>query len=219
VDVTSVPYLTKTDAVYAELRRRILEGVVEPSSTLNQGQLAAELGVSTTPLREAIRRLESEGLVRSMTHRLVVVAALDQDELVSLYEVREPLDALAAGLAASRHTEAEREQIIAALERISNPTDGDALTQNRQFHATIYRACHNPVLIELLEALWDRADRYRRAGDFLARDVNVIGEHRALAQAVLARLPDEAERLMREHLRASRDAIERRIAANAGAKP
>jgi DNA-binding GntR family transcriptional regulator len=211
-----VPYLTKTDAVYAELRRRILEGVVEPSSTLNQGQLAAELGVSTTPLREAIRRLESEGLVRSVTHRLVVVASLDHDELVWLYEVREELDALAARLAATRHTDAEREQILAALELIANATDGDALSRNRQFHATIYRACHNPVLVELLEALWDRSDRYRRSGDFLARDMGTLGEHRAIAQAVLEGRPDDAGRLMREHLQAAREVFERQIAAGGG---
>jgi len=213
----SVPFRTKTDAVYTELRTRILEGTIEPGSTLNQGQLASQLGVSTTPLREAIRRLESEGLVRSITHRLVEVAPLEISELAALYEVREELDAFAVRLAALLHTDQEREEMVAALDLISDPNadgDGDALKQNRAFHATIYRASHNPVLIELLDSLWDRADRYRRAGVFLARDVNVLSEHRAIVDAVIARRAEEAEQLMREHLRHSSKAIERHISAD-----
>jgi DNA-binding GntR family transcriptional regulator len=213
----SVPFRTKTDAVYSELRTRILEGTIEPASTLNQGQLASQLGVSTTPLREAIRRLESEGLVRSINHRLVEVAPLDIAELAALYEVREELDAFAVRLAALRHTEEERDGMLDALGLISDPSidaDSDTLKQNRRFHATIYRASHNPVLIELLDSLWDRADRYRRAGVFLARDVNVLSEHRAIVDAVIGRRAEEAEQLMREHLRHSSEAIERHIAGD-----
>src|SRR4051812_45764588 len=112
--MTSNPlrYVSKADAVYAEVRRRILDGELAAGSSVNQEQFAAQLGVSTTPLREALRRLESEGFVRTVAHRDVVVAPLDRNELVALYEVREELDPLAASLAAKRHTEAERERLL-----------------------------------------------------------------------------------------------------------
>src|SRR3954453_19819920 len=84
-------YLSKADAVYAELRRRILEGELAPGAALNQEQVAAALGVSTTPVREALRRLESEALVRTVAHREVYVTPLEVEELVALYEVRENL--------------------------------------------------------------------------------------------------------------------------------
>jgi DNA-binding GntR family transcriptional regulator len=200
-------YLSKADAVYAEVRRRILDGELAAGSSVNQEQFAAQLGVSTTPLREALRRLESEGFVRAVAHRDVVVAPLERDELVALYEVREELDPLAASLAAKRHTEAERERLLAAAARLET-RDGDAVRANREFHAAIYEACHNPVLVELVDSLWDRADRYRRQVGMFARGADVRREHEAIVRAVLDRRARDAAKLMREHLRSGRAAIE-----------
>jgi DNA-binding GntR family transcriptional regulator len=207
--MTSNPlrYVSKADAVYAEVRRRILDGELAAGSSVNQEQFAAQLGVSTTPLREALRRLESEGFVRTVAHRDVVVAPLDRDELIALYEVREELDPLAASLAAKRHTEAERERLLAAAARLGT-RGGDAVRANREFHAAIYQACHNPVLVELVDSLWDRADRYRRQVGMFARGADVRREHEAIVLAVLDRRAREAEKLMREHLRSGRAAIE-----------
>ena len=71
------------------------------------------------------------------------------------------------------------------------------MTVNRRYHASIYGACHNPVLIETLDALWDRSDRYRRAVGFMATDAAIQDEHVAIAEAVLARRADESASLMR----------------------
>jgi DNA-binding GntR family transcriptional regulator len=215
----SFAHMSKADAVYSEVRRRILEGEFAPGAALNQEQVAAALGVSTTPLREALRRLESEGFVRTVAHREVIVSPLEIDELVALYEVREDLDALAVALAAERHTPDERERILAGAKSLHEDGTGDALSRNRAFHAAIYRSCHNLVLIDLLDALWDRADRYRRLVKFVANDVQVIAEHEALVQAVLDRRPDEAARLMREHLRSAQELIERSIKAEGTLSP
>jgi DNA-binding GntR family transcriptional regulator len=199
---------SKSAVVYLELRRRILDAELAPAVALNQEQLAAELGVSTTPLREALRRLESEGLVTLMAHREAVVSPLDPLELAAIYEVREELDARAAALAAERHTESEATTIRQATERMRKPGREDRMTVNRRYHAAIYRACHNPVLVETLEGLWDRSDRYRRAVGFMATDASILDEHVAIAEAVLGRRSREAADLMRAHIRRTRATFE-----------
>jgi DNA-binding GntR family transcriptional regulator len=199
---------SKSAAVYLELRRRILGAVVAPGVALNQEQLAAELGVSTTPLREALRRLESEGLVKLLAHREAIVAPLDPLELAAVYEVRENLDPLAAALAAERHTDAEATAIRKAVARAAKPGREDRMTVNRRYHASIYEACHNPVLVETLDALWDRSDRYRRAVGYMATDPAIQEEHVAIAEAVLARRADESAELMRGHIRRTRAAFQ-----------
>jgi DNA-binding GntR family transcriptional regulator len=196
--------------VYAEVRERILDGRLAPGTAINQDQLSGELGVSTTPLREAVQRLETEGFIRVVAHRDAIVAPLDVEEVVALYEVREQLDAYAVRLAARHHDEEDRGSIERAVRELAKAR-GDALRQNREFHAAIYRASHNPVLIALLDGLWDRADRYRRLVGRLASEEHVAEEHRQLAQAVLERREDDAADLLARHLRGAREEIERRV--------
>jgi DNA-binding GntR family transcriptional regulator len=199
---------SKSSAVYLELRGRILSAALAPGTAINQEQLAGELGVSTTPLREALRRLESDGLVTLLAHREAVVSPLDPTELAAVYEVRASLDPLAAALAAERHTEAQGKAIRKATDRARRPGREDQLTVNRRYHTAIYAACQNPVLIETLDALWDRSDRYRRAVGFMATEPEIQDEHEAIAEAVLARRPDESAQLMRAHIARTRAAFQ-----------
>jgi DNA-binding GntR family transcriptional regulator len=192
---------SKSSAVYFELRTRILSTALSPAAGLNQEQLAEELGVSTTPLREALRRLQSEGLVTLMAHREAIVSPLDPAELAAIYEVRAELDPLAAALAAERHTSSEAAAIRAATERARKPGRQDRLSANRRYHSAIYAACHNPVLVETLDRLWDRSDRYRRAVGFIATDPSIQEEHMAIAEAVLERRSRDSSRLMRRHIK------------------
>jgi DNA-binding GntR family transcriptional regulator len=205
-------YLTKADAVYQEVRRQILLGTLPPGSTVNQEQLAARLEVSTTPLREALRRLETVGLIRTNgAHRDVTVAPLDIGEMRDLYESREALDCLAVALAAERHDAAEGDEIRAALDALATPAAGDPLELNRAFHRAIYAACHNAVLVAQLDALWDRSDRYRRLAGMLATDSHVAEDHEALVAAVLDRRGADAAEIMRGHLAITRDFLERQL--------
>jgi DNA-binding GntR family transcriptional regulator len=98
---------TKADGAYLEMRNQILYGVLEPGSRIDYVQLSASLGVSITPLREALRRLEADHLVIRIAHRDVIVAPLTREEASELVEVRRELDLLAARLAASQMTEGE----------------------------------------------------------------------------------------------------------------
>ena len=98
---------TKADGAYLEMRNQILQGELKPGSRVDYGQLSASLGVSVTPLREALRRLEADHLVIRNAHRDVVVAALTREEAVELVTVRQELDLLAARLAAAHMTQGE----------------------------------------------------------------------------------------------------------------
>src|SRR5690349_21999461 len=97
-------YSTKSDFAYTTMREKILSGEFEPGQTLNQATLARTIGISTTPLREALRRLKSEGLVELDAHRDARVTELSLEEARDLLEVRRSLDPLAVSLAAERRT-------------------------------------------------------------------------------------------------------------------
>ncbi|MDP9225798.1 MAG: GntR family transcriptional regulator [Actinomycetota bacterium] len=208
-----VKFQTKAEATYGELRRRILDGSISPGSSLNQDRLALDLGVSTTPLREAIRRLESEGLLSFSAHREVVVSSVQMEGLIDLYEVREAVDALAVKLAAARHTLQEAELIRQACKSLRKSAAMDPLALNRVFHRVIYSSCHNRALIEELENLWDRSDRHRRLLLTVALDREVVHEHLAIAEAVLERDGTRAASLMARHVRDARKAIQQRVSS------
>ena len=209
--MVSGPFTTKSDFAYASVRERILSGEFTPGSVLNQESLAGTIGISTTPLREALRRLASEGLVALGTHRDARVAPLTADEAGDLFEVRRSMDALAAGLAAQRRTDADIAALEAAAEELRPLIEGvgaEVLGAHRAFHAALYRASHNAMLIDLLDGLWDKADRYRRLGLELiagsgATRLQDFEEHFLLMQAVVRGDPAEAQDLMQRHVQAS----------------
>jgi DNA-binding GntR family transcriptional regulator len=209
-------YRSKADVAYDQLRAAILAGDLPAGTALKQEQLALELGVSTTPLREALRRLESEGFVKMPAHRDAIVAPLDLNELVALYEVRETLDSLAAGLAATRFDESDRAAMTAAASRLG-ATRADPVAANRALHASIYRASHNPVLIAELDSLWDRSDRYRIAIRGIARQPRIVESHRALVATVLSGDAEKATSEMRAHIAEARRSVEEAIAESSKA--
>ncbi|GLB68891.1 GntR family transcriptional regulator [Arthrobacter mangrovi] len=203
--------LTKNAYAYEEVRQRILVGSLEPGQALAQSQLAAELGVSLTPMREALRRLDAEGLVFIDAHKNARVATLSAVEATHLFEVRERMDPMAAALAAERRTDADIANIKAAaanLKPLEDKASLDALTAHRQFHRAVYTASHNDLLINLLEGLWDKADRYRQVGlnarkDSAADRKRVNREHESIMRAVINGDAAAAEKHMLAHVQGS----------------
>ncbi|KID28736.1 GntR family transcriptional regulator [Streptomyces regensis] len=158
---------SKGALAYRELRRRIISGELEPGSRLSQYELADELRMSITPLREGIRQLASEEWLHMDTYRDVRVAPVDAEEARELLEVRLLLEPTATELAAQRRTDAEVSAMKAAAEALLPVTrtwGEEAIRAHREFHRAIYRASHNHVLIRMLDGLWDKADRYRHVG-------------------------------------------------------
>lgn len=198
---------TKSDFAYRQVRDRILSGELQPGAVIQQRDLASHIGISTTPLREALRRLKSEGLVELDAHRDARISPLRAEEARDLLELRKSLDPLAAGLAAQRRTNADIQAVRAAhsgLEPLPTHPAIEQLVAHRNFHAAIYRASHNDLLIEALEGLWDKADRYRRLAlqtdrGQEARDQKAK-EHQMLVDFIAAGDSDGAANLMRAHI-------------------
>jgi DNA-binding GntR family transcriptional regulator len=209
--MSAVPlqFATKAEAVYEELRHRILTGVLEPSARLNQDALAPELGVSVTPVREAVRRLEAEGLVQFQAHKTVIVTPLSRVELAEIYDVRVQLDPYAAALATARVTDSELLEIeeLSLAQANSNPVAQVEL--NRSFHRGIYARSGNELLTGILDRLWERTDRYRVM--LVISDVDVVTvarEHAAIVAAMKTRRPRTVAKLIRAHVANARSLIE-----------
>jgi DNA-binding GntR family transcriptional regulator len=202
-EVHVVSVLTKAEAAYQQLRERIVEGSLAPGSTINQERLAADLGLSITPLREALRRLEAEELVSLSAHKIVRVMPLSQRELYELCLVRGQLDPLAATLAAAEATEQEAQAIVGLAAQPAALDLRGRLVAHRRFHLAIYAASHNKVMGAILRQLWDRTDRYRILvlADHGARpDTGTEHQHQDIARAILARQGQLAASLMSDHV-------------------
>ena len=203
-------FVTKSDYAYNRIREDILNGEFEPGTVLHQSLLAKTIGISTTPLREALRRLKSEGLVELDAHRDARVSSLTGEEARDLLEVRLSLDPLAAALAAQRRTKEDIRRMRETLELVeplqSNPSVYD-LASHRAFHQAVYEASHNDLLISTLSGLWDKADRYRRLGLEVVRSQEERDqkdrEHAALFDAVVAGDGEAAHAVMLQHINTS----------------
>lgn len=197
--------MTKSETAYAVLRERILARDLAPGRVLQQRELAAELGISTTPLREALRRLLTEGLVELDSHRDARIPVLRAEQARDLLELRSALDPLAAALAAERRTAddlARMRATLDALEPLSADPGTEQLAAHREFHRAVYAAGHNALLVASLEQLWDQSDRYRRFA-LTHGDGPVAGkgeEHRALVAAIADRDAETAASVMRAHI-------------------
>jgi DNA-binding GntR family transcriptional regulator len=196
---------TTADAVYGALRHGILHGDLEPGERLRSDALATELRVSRTPVREALRKLEAEGLVAHSGSRLVVRALSEQD-LTELFYVREALEGMAARLAAENATPSELAaigELLEDMETVRKRGDVGALRRlTGEFHQLVCRAAHNNRLLQSLQALLDHVRQMQTSTLYgEGRPAEALDEHRALLAAIAGRDGDSAERLARAHRR------------------
>ena len=205
--LNSNDYLPLRDVVFQTLRQSILTGQMEPGERLMEVQLAEELGVSRTPVREAIRMLELEGLVVMIPRRGAQVAAITEQDLRDVLEVRATLERLAVRLACERFTEegyrnlekANRE--FAHLARLKNKSVVDITNADVHFHDVIYQATGNRRLIQIVQNLQEQMYRYRME---YVRDLssheNLIAEHTEIIRALEARDAAKAEEIIVTHI-------------------
>jgi DNA-binding GntR family transcriptional regulator len=193
------------DAVYRVLRHGIVHGDLAPGERLRSDALASELRVSRTPVREALRKLEAEGLAAHAGSRLIVRAFSEQD-LTELFYVREALEGMAARLAAENATPSEIEaisELLDDMETVRRRGDVDAFRRlTGEFHQLIGRASHNDRLAQSLQTLLDHARQLQTSTLYAeGRPAEALKEHRGLVAAIAARDGDRAEKLAREHRR------------------
>jgi DNA-binding GntR family transcriptional regulator len=195
------------DQVHAELLERIVAGELPPGSRLRQEALADELGVSRTPLREALARLVSEGLVEFVPNRGATVASRDFSDMEQAWRARLVIEPGAARLAAERREPAAIERMEQTVVRQRSVADDvtASFALNREFHLTLVAASGNTHLLQFCELLW-----LSRIGVPIfarqARDREQVlawaDDHAAIAEAVAAGSAARAERLTREHIAA-----------------
>ncbi|MGJ3190157.1 GntR family transcriptional regulator [Paenarthrobacter sp. FR1] len=204
---TTNVFSSKGSLAYSELRQLILSGNLAPGSRVSQYELADNMQMSITPLREAIRRLSSEGLIIMDTHRDSRVADVSASEARELLEVRLALEPSATELASYRRTEADIVAMRTAAEKLLPVTrvwGEEAITAHRDFHRAVYAASHNPSMIKLLDDLWDKSDRYRRLGLELPsgdepRTID-LNQHHQILELVASGDGPAAAKLARTHI-------------------
>src|SRR3954451_18785955 len=195
--------LSRADFVYQRLRLGIRSGDYRPGDRMREADLAAKLNVSRTPIREAIRRLASEGILEVAASRGVMIIQLDKQQVRELYALREALEGTAARLAAHHASTGEISEMRELLERPENTKERPEVVAklNRVFHRTIHDAAHNRYLAEALEQLSDSlallpGPTFEAPG----RVAGAHAEHLAILAAIEKRDPEEAERLARQHI-------------------
>jgi DNA-binding GntR family transcriptional regulator len=154
---TEVPgYVSKTDLVAALVRELVITGGLEPGKQLRQRDLAQRFGVSQTPVREAMRRLESEGLLVCDTHRGFTVSAPDVGRAEENFQIRAALESLGASLAARKVDRAGLDRMRALNDRMRALADDESgyAELNREFHFTVYEYARSPLLLSLMRLLW-----------------------------------------------------------------
>ena len=179
-------------------------------------QLAEQLQVSSTPVREAFRTLNHEGLLISSPHTETVVAPLISEQLEELYLIREELEALAIRTAVHRITEtglAELKNLLTQMKQTTDVGDNAAVLRlNREFHRACCNPCGYPYLVQLIDEVRDKCERYRReeirAQDRMRR---AFREHEEIYRAFKNRESEAAEEITRRHLSATRQIVLRHI--------
>jgi DNA-binding GntR family transcriptional regulator len=192
------------NSVYNELRRRLVKGELKPGQRLPEIELSAMLGVSRTPVREAIKRLESEGFAAYVSRRGAVVCELTPEQAAELYAVREILEGAAANFAARFATVSEidiLDELI--LNQREAGTDPVILSKiNRQFHQMIYLMAHNRYLLGLLSTAQDYMLLLHETTYFdPGRPESALIEHTELVNAIKSRDSERAEAAARKHIR------------------
>lgn len=192
-----------TQQAYTQLQQRIVHLQLAPGALLDEGQLARELDLSPTAIREAIQLLVHEGLVQVTPRHGLYVSPVSLDDLTNLSELRETLEGLGARLAAQRATADELAVLAALRDELSTSTDSARLFDlDQRFHQVIARAAHNPYLARTLATFFSQSLRlWNMAQPEIAALPAAVARHGAIAAAIADGNAGEAERLMQAHVR------------------
>ncbi|HEX9853993.1 MAG TPA: GntR family transcriptional regulator [Acidimicrobiia bacterium] len=198
------PRPTAYSFVFETLRQGILDGAITGGTRLVQAEIAEMLDVSTTPVREALRDLASEGLIRLDPHRGAVVHELTRDELLEMYEIRRVLEPEALRRAVDHIDEAGIEAALSIHEKMLADPESDGFSDlNRAFHLSIYDSAGSPRLAAILRGLFDTSAMYVRATMRQQPDLRkmAIGDHAAIIDALRARDTEGAITVIERHMR------------------
>ena len=205
-------YLPLRDVVFNTLRRAIITGEFAPGERLREISLANRLGVSRTPVREAIRKLELEGLVIMIPRKGAQVAKITEKSLRDVIEIRCVLEEFAASLACERITEEGKEKLKEAhrqfVEAAQTNDIIDIVEKDEQFHDAIFQATCNDRLITIINNLREQFYRYRME---YVKDIEqhsvLVTEHEQLLHAIFNQDSETAKQIMRTHLKNQQEGV------------
>lgn len=205
-------YKPLREVVCEVLRAAIQTGALPPGERLMEIPLAEELGVSRTPIREAIRKLEQEGFVVMMPRRGTYVADITLKDITQVFEIRSALEELAAGLAAERITSDEIEelerQLVSINECMETNTLDHVVEADIAFHEVLYNASRNQRLADIIHNLRTQIFRFRSVSmNQPGRLSKTWEEHRQLVEALADHNPQQARRIARIHMEHSEQTL------------
>jgi DNA-binding GntR family transcriptional regulator len=196
------PYRTKRDVAAASLRSAIIRGEMPPGTRLLLNQLAQQLGLSLTPVREAIQQLEAEGFVELQNHKGGVVLGLDNEDLLELYAMRAGVEGLAARIGAPKLTADDLRALQNALRELQQSTGPleQRIPLDMAFHTILYRAAGSERWMRTIQTFWQRSMRYVIASSESIGFQSLDVDHRALLRACKDRDGARAQEVIQRHL-------------------
>jgi DNA-binding GntR family transcriptional regulator len=208
---------TKNVAVYNKLRQSIIKGKLKPGQKVVMADLAKAFGLSETPVREAIRRLESEGYIDFTPHMGAIVTKIDEGELVEIYLIRIALEALATRLAIPHITDKDIEFLNKKnheMEIAIQQSKYEILAGiNKLFHLRIYKAAPFTRLYKMICDLWDTFERWPSVFSYVPeRAIAAVEEHKKIIQALQMKDMDQADRLIKEQKERTMEALQKYMA-------
>src|SRR5919197_4549887 len=206
----TIQRVTLVDNVTERLRSALLTGDIQPGERIRVTALEKRFGVSHIPIREALRRLETEGLVVTLPQRAAVAAGVALDDLTGIYDLRRIIEAHVARRAVERMTDEQADAVEASLaeleEAAARPDSPLFWERHRDFHWAVLQPGANAWVRRMVDQLWLAAERYVRL--FVSETLDrAMREHRELAAACRARRPDRVEDVLLRHLDRSERAI------------
>jgi DNA-binding GntR family transcriptional regulator len=193
------------EIVFETIRTAIVQGNLKPGERLMEVQLAQELGVSRTPVRESIRKLELEGLVKMIPRKGAYVTPLSIKDLKEMMQIREALESLVAELAAENATEEEVEAMRKSNrgfeDSLRNGDEDGIIDYDITFHEILYKASRNERLCNMIHTLREQMQRVRVEYVHNVDDkLPLIGQHRAIIDNVARHNPEEAAKYAAKHI-------------------
>jgi len=212
---------TRPAHVYDRLKDAIITGMLRPLERISENKVAADFGLSRTPVRQALQRLEAEGLIQVVPKRGSFVSRPTVEDILEIYQIRTPLEAVCARVAAERIEESQLTLLdrLVRVEQARGPgrAADRSLRAAAQFHAVIYGCSRNQRMATLLVDLQNQVHRVRVLWpSTVARLGDTWSEHAAIVEALRARDGAAAERLMTEHLEKARLSTLHRILPSGG---
>jgi DNA-binding GntR family transcriptional regulator len=194
-----------SEVVYDQLRQEILAGTISPGTRMMEIELSTKLGVSRTPIREALRKLEKEGLVVVEPRHGAYTSQVSKADMIGILEVRQHMDKLAAGYAASRGTAADFariEECAAAYEAATKTKNSQEIIKcDERFHEAIAEASHNTTLVTIVTELQDMVVRFRYMY-YNDPDIvqSMIEEHKEIIEAIKSGKEEKASEVAGRHI-------------------